>query len=702
MIKRITITVSLFIVIFLFSASDSIHSSPRPLTGFGIEFAGEDLNVILTGLDIIDVSFTQFIDGLYDLRIDFTPYGAARLAEATRHMAGQWLGLYISGEFNAGLLIRGEVSNGTLVFCEQTRWMAEYLDRHIRAGMVDPSRQYGFSIMRAADGVHYQFGSGMIYAVTEAVSSNEITGNYYRVIVTLTPEGELIFNRHLARQYLYFSIDGAIFAYIYADDLIYPFNRLNFIFSKQDQAAALAYSLRTHIEPPGNIAWRFERVQDWHETAYFLHLEGYGRMESFHPGTSPAFAYRETLIAVHIDDRITSIGSFAFFDMPRLEAIYGGSGITRIGERAFAQNRSLQGWIPRTNAGTSHQIRLTNTITHIAANAFQGVPRLSFNVDRNSVAHEFALSGGYDFVVYNAVIEYAQFLFDTLAQGGPPGERYRDFQHFANSAIAVINLLDNNLNRQAGRVARHDFNVSLASAIASVPVSVAITVATKGVTAPTLLDGAISLLDASLTIASLAQTPTTLRSTDEWVFNQGRSASTQARNAVWDLWDMHDDIAQWNRGQIPNEQIAVDYIEAYYRLVTGVSVLRMSTEFFEARRSFSAGWRGAQEVLVNMQRDFARGFTEQIALLVGVDDTIAMALSLVSPLTYSRIIAEAQYIAFANMANAEVDAHLQTAFNRFLHDMNMMNMQTDAWLNGVHVNPGWYDRLFITLRAFIR
>jgi hypothetical protein len=205
-----------------------------------------------------------------------------------------------------------------------------------------------------------------------------------------------------------------------------------------------------------------------------------------------------------------------------------------------------------------------------------------------------------------------------------------------------------------------------------------------------------------LTIAELAQTPTTLKGTDEWVFNQGRIAADQARNAVEDLRELYRDIERWTGMKIPHEQRAIEFIDAYQRLVTGVSVLRMSTEFFESRRSLSVGWRSAQEIMVNMQRDFSKSFLERIALLLGVNETVAMAASLINPLALSRIAAEAQYAAFSSMIATEVDGRLQTAFNRFRHDMNMMHMQTDAWLGGAHINPGWYDNLFITLRFYIR
>ncbi len=95
----------------------------------------------------------------------------------------------------------------------------------------------------------------------------------------------------------------------------------------------------------GNITWRIYRKVTTDGDSYSLKLEGTGEMPDFTEGEQPWNAYKDRIISISIDQRITSIGAYAFAGFEKEDIdISLKSRITKIGTGAFMGSPGFK-WI---------------------------------------------------------------------------------------------------------------------------------------------------------------------------------------------------------------------------------------------------------------------------------------------------------------------------------------------------------------------
>ncbi|MBR5506860.1 MAG: leucine-rich repeat protein [Clostridia bacterium] len=127
-----------------------------------------------------------------------------------------------------------------------------------------------------------------------------------------------------------------------------------------------------------NITWEL------YEEQMKLVLTGSGAMSSQYVSNNiPWYSYRHLIKSVEFDNRITSVGQYAFYNCTNLESVAFSTGITKIEDRAFMGCSSLNG------------VTLPNSLTTIASNAFRDCTSLDEIIVPESVTSlgTYAFSG---------------------------------------------------------------------------------------------------------------------------------------------------------------------------------------------------------------------------------------------------------------------------------------------------------------------
>ncbi len=95
----------------------------------------------------------------------------------------------------------------------------------------------------------------------------------------------------------------------------------------------------------GNITWSIYRKVTLNGDSYSLKLEGSGEMPDFTKNDQPWSSYKDRIISISIDKKITSIGAYAFSGLEKEDIdISLGSRITKIGTGAFMGSSGFK-WI---------------------------------------------------------------------------------------------------------------------------------------------------------------------------------------------------------------------------------------------------------------------------------------------------------------------------------------------------------------------
>ena len=104
-----------------------------------------------------------------------------------------------------------------------------------------------------------------------------------------------------------------------------------------------------------------------------LTISGTGAMKNYSSSTAPWYSSRSSIKTVIIEDGVTSIGNYAFYECSGLTAITIPNSVTSIGERAFYRCSSLT------------SITIPNSVTSIGEETFSGCSKLTFITIPNSV-----------------------------------------------------------------------------------------------------------------------------------------------------------------------------------------------------------------------------------------------------------------------------------------------------------------------------
>ena len=116
-----------------------------------------------------------------------------------------------------------------------------------------------------------------------------------------------------------------------------------------------------------NVTWTYV------EATQTLTISGSGAMYDYSSTRSPWYNYREMIKKAVIEEGVTSIGNYAFYDCKRLTSVTIGNSVTSIGDDAFFQCSGLT------------SVTIPNSVTSIGDRAFLGCTGLTSVTIGNSV-----------------------------------------------------------------------------------------------------------------------------------------------------------------------------------------------------------------------------------------------------------------------------------------------------------------------------
>lgn len=100
--------------------------------------------------------------------------------------------------------------------------------------------------------------------------------------------------------------------------------------------AAITVSAETYTGACGdNLAWTLDT-----ETGV-LEIDGTGEMSDWNFGKAPWYLYRNNINSINIGDSVTSIGTYAFCNLPYITSVNIGDSVTNISSWAFAECYNL-------------------------------------------------------------------------------------------------------------------------------------------------------------------------------------------------------------------------------------------------------------------------------------------------------------------------------------------------------------------------
>ena len=121
----------------------------------------------------------------------------------------------------------------------------------------------------------------------------------------------------------------------------------------------------------------------WELTDGVLTISGTGAMSNYTSSSSPWYSYRSSITSVVIEEGVTNIGNYAFYNCTGLTSVTIPNNVTSIGDEAFSGCTSLT------------SIEIPNSVTSIGYEAFYGCSGLTSVTIGNSVTSigVFAFSG---------------------------------------------------------------------------------------------------------------------------------------------------------------------------------------------------------------------------------------------------------------------------------------------------------------------
>ena len=447
-------------------------------------------------------------------------------------------------------------------------------------------------------------------------------------------------------------------------------------------------------------------------------------MENYSPGAQPWAAHRDAIEFVRIGDGVTVIGDYAFYEFTKLHQVTINSqtsALHTIGERAFKSCNSLGGVfilpegllqigpeafmncrnlrifdIPASVRNFPATNRTSPGTTSPQGSPFFNAPNVVLRVHKDSPAHTYAWLAGNNFIMVDADLNYAQFLYDTLSRGGPRSE-YGNIDGFAVQVANTINRLHNDFTSAATRHYDHIRNVSIAAMTAGVPVDVGMAIMTAGATTPDLIKKAGELFLSSAEII----TNTDLFDSDEHrIHNEALDGWNMARNGLWDLQDLHDEIRA-SGGRITSNSTALSYINAYDRIVIGMASLQFGRNYFEGKVEGNSWIIGTQRVLLELTTGLLAGPFEtpwRVAQIFGMEVTDLQPLTLpTATLGPSAVVHEYRKKIVDYFVDDLSERYTRSAFGIWRLHFAAFLRQQDVWLNGDGFGTDWHDHLFVIL-----